>query len=158
MAGHNVPVRTAPFCPPLIPEHMKHKVKIMWCSPFAWETYGWIPADVEPFVIVFVDSDVVVTQSKHPGQQGYQWTRQTDAGVPRHVVPLIESARAIWKDFEGIMRIQMAPDFISVLSPLFISLYLYFAFLLFHFHRYWFLYLFPAWCCSPVVFLHWQVN
>lgn len=67
-------------------------------------------------MIVFVDSDVVVTQRKHTGQRGYQRTRLTDAGVPRHVVPLIESAQAIRTVFEDIMRIQMAPDFLSACS------------------------------------------
>lgn len=67
-------------------------------------------------MVVFIDSDIVVTQSKHTGQQGYQQTRQTDAGVLRHVVSLIESAQAIWKDVEGVMRIQTASDFISLHS------------------------------------------
>lgn len=73
-------------------------------------------------MVVFVDTEVVVIQNKQTGQQGYQWTRQTDAGVLRHVVSLIEWAQAMWRDFEGIMRIQMAPDFIKVHSPPFISL------------------------------------
>lgn len=67
-------------------------------------------------MVVFIDTDIVVIQSKHTGQQGYQQTRQTDAGVLRHVVSLIESAQAIWKDVEGVMRIQTAFDFISMHS------------------------------------------
>lgn len=47
---------------------------------------GQIPTDMEPFVTVFVDNDVVVTQSKHMGLQGYQRTRQADAEDLEHVV------------------------------------------------------------------------
>lgn len=98
-------------------------------------------------MVVFVDINVVVIQNKHTGQQGYQWTRQTDAGVLRHVVSLIEWAQAIWKDFEGIMRIQMAPDFYQCAQPTiyqFVPFFFYFAFLLFHFHCYWFSVFIPS--------------
>lgn len=68
-------------------------------------------------MVLFVDTDLVVTQNKHIGQRGYQWTRQTDAGVLRHVVSLIESEDAIWSVFEDIMRIQTASDVISPRRP-----------------------------------------
>lgn len=48
---------------------------------------GQIPTDMEPSLIVFVDTDDVVTQRKHMGQQGYQRTRQADAEILLHVVP-----------------------------------------------------------------------
>lgn len=104
----------------------KSEDNVMSC--FISGQYGYVPTNVEPFMAVFVDIDGVVTQSKHTVRRGYQRARQTDAGVPLHVVPLIESARAIYRCFEGIMRIQMAPDSISRLGPLVISLYLYFVF------------------------------
>lgn len=121
-----------------------HNVNTTQCSSSMWVKYGWFPAHVEPSMIVFVDSGVVLPQRKHSGQRGYQWTRLTDAGVPLHVVSLIESAQAIWTDFEDIMKIPMI--FIGRLGPLCVTTHLYFAFLVFNLHHYWFLYFFTAWC------------
>lgn len=134
-----------------------HNVNTMQCSSSMWVKYGWIPAHVEPSMIVFVDSGVVFPRRKHSGQRGYQWTRLTDAGVPLHVVSLIESAQAIWTDFEDIMKIPMI--FIGRLGPLCVSVHLYFAFLVFNLHHYWFLYFFPAWCfLGTLPHTEWLIN
>ena len=72
-SGHNVLADTAPLCRPSHRNTQEHalasKVRSVGRIQQMW-SHSWF---------VFVDSDVVVTQSK---QRGYQWTRQTDAGVP----------------------------------------------------------------------------
>ena len=150
-SGHNVLADTAPLC------HTRT------CSRFVCEEgVGRIQQMWSHSWFVFVDSDVVVTQSK---QRGYQWTRQTDAGVPACCFTNWVSAGNLYRLWRYNENSNGPPDFyqraqyiVYQFAPFFLFLFLFSLFSLFHFHRYWFLCLFTAWRCSGIVFLHWQVN
>lgn len=121
-SGHNVLADTAPLCRPQPRKHTRT------CSRFICEeSVGRIQQMWSHSWFVFVDSDVVVTQSK---QRGYQWTRQTDAGVPACCFTNWVSMGNLYRLWRYNENSNGPPIFISVLSTSFISLHLFLFFYL----------------------------
>lgn len=115
-----------------------HKANIMWFSSF-YKKKTWVDSSRCGAIHSCICWHWRCGHPKQAHRPAGLSVKETDwRRGPATCFLLIESAQAIWKDFEGIMRIQMASDFINVYSPLFISLYLYFSSLLFHSHLYWF--------------------